>query len=214
MRWWPAAARESHQCYFPLLGDCIGDLVERAAHRLLLLGLRLDPVAHDLLLVAHVLDEAGMPSARLAMAVATRWLEPPVSCSVLQAARTSALQLVGCDRCWHASTHAMSEDRSVTRRQPVFQLGVETVLRAAGLQVEKADDQRAGKAEQRRREGRAHAGQRRRKPAFSASSTSPASPEPRVERLDGLADRADRAEQTPERAEQAEKDQQAGEVAR
>jgi hypothetical protein len=46
-------------------------------------------------------------------------------------------------------------------RKPVLQFGVEAVLGAAGLEVEEAQHQRAGEAEQRGREGRAHAGQRR-----------------------------------------------------
>ena len=33
--------------------------------------------------------------------------------------------------------------------EPVFQIGIEAVLRLAGLQIEKAENQRAGKPEQR-----------------------------------------------------------------
>jgi len=35
----------------------VGNFFERRAHRLLLVGLSLDPVAHDLLFAAHVLDQ-------------------------------------------------------------------------------------------------------------------------------------------------------------
>ncbi|MFB3101990.1 MAG: hypothetical protein ACE1ZV_01875 [Alphaproteobacteria bacterium] len=45
--------------------------------------------------------------------------------------------------------------------QPLFQFIVEPVLRGARLQVEKAQDQRPGKAEQRRTKRRTHAGQGR-----------------------------------------------------
>ena len=99
------------------------------------------------------------------------------------------------------------------RGQPVFELGVEARLRAAGLQVEEAEHQRAGKAEQRRREGRAHAGQRRRQPGLQRVEHRAAVARTGIERLDGVADRADRREQAPEGAEQAEEDQQADQVA-
>ena len=46
-------------------------------------------------------------------------------------------------------------------REPVFELGVEAVLRLARLQIEEAEHQRAGEAEQRGRERDAHAGERR-----------------------------------------------------
>src|SRR6201994_574324 len=41
--------------------------------------------------------------------------------------------------------------------EPVFEVGVETVLRLARLQIEKAEDQRSREAEQRGRERNAHA---------------------------------------------------------
>jgi hypothetical protein len=46
------------------------------------------------------------------------------------------------------------------RRQPVLEVVVEAVLRLARLQVEKAEHQRTGQAEQRGRKRRPHAGQR------------------------------------------------------
>ena len=45
--------------------------------------------------------------------------------------------------------------------EPVLEVGIEPVLRLARLQVEKAEDQRAGEAEQRGRERNAHAAKRR-----------------------------------------------------
>ena len=48
------------------------------------------------------------------------------------------------------------------RRQPVLEVVVEHVLGLAGLEVEEAEDQRAGKAEERGRERGPHAAERRR----------------------------------------------------
>src|SRR6202008_3959479 len=45
--------------------------------------------------------------------------------------------------------------------KPVLEIGIEAVLRLARLQVEETEDQRAGKAEQRRRERNAYAAERR-----------------------------------------------------
>ena len=50
---------------------------------------------------------------------------------------------------------------SVERGEPVLEFGVEPALGLAGLEVEEAEDERAGEAEQRGREGQAHALQRR-----------------------------------------------------
>ena len=46
-------------------------------------------------------------------------------------------------------------------REPVLEVGVEAVLRLAGLQIEEAEHQRAGETEQRGRKRNAHAGERR-----------------------------------------------------
>ena len=45
----------------------------------------------------------------------------------------------------------------VARGEPVLELGVEPALGLAGLEVEEAEDERAGKAEERGRERQAHA---------------------------------------------------------
>jgi hypothetical protein len=162
--------------------------------------------------VRMLLDEPWMPSARLAMAAATRWLEPPSpgACAAARTARASR-------RAGGGARHRRRRDVGADigdRRQPVFQLGVEAVLRPAGLEVEEAEDQRAGKAEQRGRERRAHAAQRRRQAGPSACRARGRRRCRHRAPWMVLADRADRAEQAPERAEQAEEDQQAGEVAR
>ena len=51
------------------------------------------------------------------------------------------------------------------RGQPLLELAVEAVLRVAGEELEQADDQRAGEAEQRRAEGGAHAAELALEPA-------------------------------------------------
>ena len=99
------------------------------------------------------------------------------------------------------------------RGQPVFQIGVEAVLRLTRLQVEEAEDQRAGEAEQRRRERDAHAAERRGE-AFLQRVEQRAGIAADLQPLDHLADRADGLDQAPEGAEQAEEHQEAGHVAR
>ena len=131
--------------------------------------------------VRMFLTRPEMPSARLAMAVAMRGLEPPPSPACCAAGRT-ARGSRRTSRPSTASATTMSERQVGDRGEPVFELGVEAGLGAAGLQVEKAEDERAGKAEQRGREGRAHAGQRRGKPGLQ-----------RVEHGVGVARARDRA---------------------
>ena len=96
--------------------------------------------------------------------------------------------------------------------EPVLEVGVEAVLRLARLQVEKAQDQRAGEAEQRRRERNAHAAERRGQPVFQGVEQG-AGIAADLQAFDHLADGADGFDQAPEGAEQAEKDQQARHVA-
>ena len=127
-----------------------------------------------------------MPSARLAMAVAARWLEPPSSCDGCAAARSAQRELVGARPPRRRLGRRRCRTTVGDRRQPVLELGVEAVLRVAGLQVEEAEDQRAGEAEQRGREGGAHAGERRRRPCLQLRRTcTPASPPSRDRGLDG-----------------------------
>ncbi len=97
--------------------------------------------------------------------------------------------------------------------KPVLEVGVEAVLGLARLQVEEAEDQRAGEAEQRRRERDAHAAERSGQP-FLQRIEQRAGVAADLEPVDHLADRADRLDQAPEGAEQAEEHEQAGHVAR
>ncbi len=96
--------------------------------------------------------------------------------------------------------------------EPVFEVGIEAVLRLARLQVEEAEDQRSGEAEQRGRERNAHAAERRGQ-AFLQRVEQRAGVAADLQPVDHLADRADGFDQAPEGAEQAEEHQQAGHVA-
>ena len=97
--------------------------------------------------------------------------------------------------------------------EPVFQFGVEAVLRLARLQVEEAEHQRAGETEQRGRERNAHAAERRGE-ALAQRVEHAAGIAAGLQPLDHAADRADGLDQAPEGAEQAEEHQKAGHVAR
>ena len=98
-------------------------------------------------------------------------------------------------------------------RQPVLELVVEAVLRVAGLQVEEADHQRTGEAEERGREARRHAAERRVQLRFQRlEHGNGIAADAQVS--DDLADGTDGGEQTPEGAEQAQEDQEADQVAR
>ena len=99
------------------------------------------------------------------------------------------------------------------RREPVFQIGVKSVLRLAGLQIEEAEDQRSGEAEQRRRERNAHAAERCRQ-SFLQRIEHRAGIATDFQAFDHVTDRTDCFDQAPERAEQAEEDQKTGHVAR
>ena len=86
-----------------------------------------------------------MPSARLAMAAA--------------AARAHRRDRPDCDICsmrgaqvgQRGKRGAVSLDQRIggIGGQRIFEFGVEAVLRLAGLQIEEAEDERAGEAEQR-----------------------------------------------------------------
>jgi hypothetical protein len=98
-------------------------------------------------------------------------------------------------------------------REPIFEIGVETVLRLTGLQVEETEQQRAGETEQRGRERNPHAAERRGEPLlerFEGRAGVAADLEP----FEHPANRGHGIDQAPERAEQAEEDEQAGHVAR
>ena len=141
-----------------------------------------------------------------------RGLEPPVSCRLRSRSDRTRISSARSRCCRLLRRHVGREVGD--RGQPVFQLGVEARLRPAGLQVEEAEHQRTGEAEERGREGRAHAGERRGKAGLQRVEHGGRVAGAGIERLDRVADRADRGEQAPERAEQAEEDQQADEIAR
>src|SRR5262249_57408096 len=97
--------------------------------------------------------------------------------------------------------------------EPVLEVGVEAVLRPAALQVQEAEDERAGEAEQRGRERDAHAAERRAEP-FLEGIEHLRRVAAHLQALDHGAHRGDGLYQAPERAEQAEEDEEAGHVAR
>ena len=98
--------------------------------------------------------------------------------------------------------------------KPVLELVEEAAHGLAELKVQKAEDQRAGKPEQRRGEGCRHAGKRRVEPAFQLCHHGVEIDPGGVEGSDDEPDRADCLEQPPEGAEKAEKDQKPDHVAR
>ena len=83
----------------------------------------------------------------------------------------------------------------------------------ARLQLQEAQHQRAGETQQRGRERRAHAAQRRGEAVLQLVEHGDAVGRLGVERADGLAHRLDGIEQAPEGAEQAEEHQQAHQIA-
>ena len=97
--------------------------------------------------------------------------------------------------------------------QPFLELVVEPAVGVAGLQLQEAQHERAGEAEQRRRERRSHALQRRGQAGLQVGEHGDVVGGAGVERADGLADRLDGLEQAPEGAEQAEEHQQADHIA-
>ena len=87
-----------------------------------------------------------------------------------------------CRRAVPAGSMPTPRSRTVVD-EPVLEVGVEAVLRLARLQVEEAEHQRAGEAEQRGRERDAHAAQRRGE-AFLQRVEHRAGVAARLERLD------------------------------
>ena len=98
--------------------------------------------------------------------------------------------------------------------QPVLEIDVEAVLRLRRLEIEEAEDQRSGEAEQRGREGQAHALERRLQALLQLVEQCGGLGRRHVQPLDGAADRLHGFEQAPEGAEQAEEDQEAHQIAR
>ena len=153
-------------------------------------------------------------SARLAMAVVAARFEPPSAIASRSRSIASA-QIAGQRPLPATPPPRVAVDAEIAHggREPVLEIGVEAVLRLAGLQVEEAEHQRAGEAEQRGRERNAHAAERRGE-ALLQRVEDRAGVAADLEAVDHVADRADGLDQAPEGAEQAEEDQQAGHVAR
>ena len=149
-----------------------------------------------------------MASARLAIAAVVPRLPPPSSTAV------ERNRSIACCSSPLTPARALAAIFAHGGGEPVFEVGIEAVLRLARLQIEEAEDQRAGKAEQRRRKRNAHAAERRgQSPSFRRIEQG-AGVAADLQSVDHLADRTDGLDQAPEGAEQAEKHQQARHVAR
>src|SRR6266404_8287512 len=92
--------------------------------------------------------------------------------------------------------------------EPVFEVGIEPVLRLARLQIEKAENQRTGETEQRRRKRDTHAAERSGQ-TFLQGVEQGAGVAADLQTVDHLADRTYGFDQAPEGAEQTEKHQKA-----
>src|SRR6185312_371860 len=90
--------------------------------------------------------------------------------------------------------------------KPVLKVGVKAALRLAGLQIEEAENERAGKTEERRRKRNAHAVQRRGEAVFQVLEGGRGFAG-NLQRLNDLADRSDGFQEAPEGAEEAEEDE-------
>ena len=174
----------------------------------MLAGLAVDPFADQLLLAAHMVNEAldrlrevrHRGGRRLVGAALGDHLVQSLDCGIDVAA--------GGRR-----RHVLAAEIAHRGGEPILELGVEPVLRLARLQIEEAEDQRTGEAEQRGRERNPHAAERRRE-ALLEGLEHRAGVAAHLEAFDHFADRADGLDQAPEGAEQAEEDQEAGHVAR
>ena len=204
-------------------------LLQRARDRLqqrlnlaLLLRLRFDPAADHLLLAAHVLDETlnafGEIGHRGCGALASRragggggTCRPGLPGVYATGARW---RRAGRRRGRRAAARIDQVRVEVgDRREPVLKVVVEHALRLAGLQVEEAEDERAGQAEQRRRKGDPHADERLGQAVLQVFEDHAGVRRGDVEVLDRRGDRANRLQQAPERPKQPEEDEQAGQVA-
>src|SRR6266700_1964837 len=181
------------------------DAFQEAPDLAVLLALAVGPFANHLLLGPHVrdqrLDGFGETGHRRGGAAAGgAFLEhdaQPLDRGLELAARNAAAR---CDGHLAAAIFAHGGG------EPVFEVGVEAVLRLARLQVEEAEDQRAGEAKQRARKRDAHAAERRGE-ALLQRVEQRTGITPDLQAVDDRADRADRLDQAPEGAEQAEEDQ-------
>ena len=183
------------------------------------LELVFDQLDHEILLGAHVVRQCGQPLGQrqqvgrrrrpLLLAARQRSLE------ILQAVGGLLQQSADVGRNRLVAVHReRAAGKPGVGGKPVLQLVVKAVLRLAGLQVEKAEDERAGKTEERRAEGRTHPFERRFETAFEVVEDADHVLIGDREVADNVAHRRHGLEQTPERAEQAQEDQQADHVAR
>ena len=174
----------------------------------LLLGLGFDPVANGLLLGAHLVDQAldGLGEIghhRGGGLIAAGFIDGRAQ--ALDGAAYFAEPGGGDSRLGGLVVHRGGE--------PIFELGIETVLCLARLQIEKSEHQRSGKAEQGRRKRDAHAAERRRE-TLAQGVEHRGGVAGRLQPLDHAADRAHRLDQAPKRSEQPEEHQQTRHVTR
>src|SRR6266702_4855382 len=135
------------------------DAFQEAPDLAVLLALAVGPFANHLLLGPHVRDQRlnsfGKARHRRGGAAAGgAFLEHDAQ------ALDRGLELAARNAAARCDGHLAAAIFAHGGGEPVFEVGVETVLRLARLQVEEAEDQRAGKAEQRARERDAHAAER------------------------------------------------------
>ncbi len=154
-----------------------------------------------------------MPSARLAIAATD---EAPAAGSaffgnLLQIVRHRAKVLGRCTRVERRNGNIRPDIGH--RGKPVFEFRVGE-LRPAGLKIEEAENERPGKAEQRRREGLAHTGKRQGQTFLERGQHVASAVRACIKRLNDAADRADGADETPEGTEKTEEDEKADEVTR
>src|SRR3954469_8595183 len=124
---------------------------EQTANVPMLLGLRIDPVADHLLLGAHVVDQPLYRFGEIGHGSGRRPVRPAVGDRLPQT--LDGHSQVARERAWQrARRRLVAADAEIAHggREPVLQLGIEAVLRLAGLQVEESQHERAGQSEQRR----------------------------------------------------------------
>src|ERR1700722_324500 len=105
---------------------------EEFAHLLLLRGLRLHPVSDELLLLAHMRDEALDAFGEIGE----------------RGGALALVQRIEGGGFFGQHFGAWRVRRLGVARQEVFKFGVEAILRLARLQIEEAENERTGKAEQ------------------------------------------------------------------
>ena len=178
----------------------------------MLLGLRIGPVADHLLLGPHVLDEALDRFGEIGHRGGRGLVDPaPPSRRAAARSRRPFRPTAPLRRRIAADVAADVAHRG---REPVFEVGVEAVLRLARSagRGSRAPASRQGRTARTRTKCPCRRAGRRGLPSASRRSL-PASP-PTLRPSITRADRADGLDQAPEGAEQAEEDQEARHVAR